>query len=213
MVGMVGDLFPFEVRPENAFDFAAERVGRTRANSRANAGKARDYIGCRLPQQAAMTIPTQAGSGEPSLTYGAPSAVLDTNVVLDWLLFGEPSVSALTQAVAAGRLRWIATAPMRDELAHVLGRGLAVARCVDAAAILATWDRHATLQPEPPTQRLRVTDPDDQKFVDLALGTRARWLVSRDRAVLKLARRAAQTGTSIVTPEHWTRDTSPRQRR
>jgi len=26
MVGMVGDLFPFEVRPENAFDFAAERV-------------------------------------------------------------------------------------------------------------------------------------------------------------------------------------------
>jgi predicted nucleic acid-binding protein len=156
-----------------------------------------------------MTIPAQPASGEPPLTCDAPRAVLDTNVVLDWLLFGEPSVTGLTQALTAGRLRWIVTAPMRDELAHVLGRGLAAARGADAAAILAAWDHHATLQPEPPTQRLRVTDPDDQKFVDLALGARARWLVSRDRAVLKLARRAALAGTSIVTPERWTPHTSP----
>jgi hypothetical protein len=32
---------------------------------------------------------------------------------------------------------------------------------------------------------------------------RARWLVSRDRAVLKLARRAAASGTAIVTPASW----------
>jgi len=130
--------------------------------------------------------------------------VLDTNVVLDWLLFDEPSVAALAQAVVAGRLRWVVTASMRDELAHVLARGLAAARGADSETILATWDGHAALHPDPPAQRrLRVTDPDDQKFVDLALGTGARWLVSRDRAVLKLARRAAAAGTEIVTPNAW----------
>ncbi len=135
------------------------------------------------------------------LTSETQRVVLDTNVVLDWLLFGEPAVATLAQAIAAGRLRWIVTAPMREELAHVLARGLAAARGADAATLLAAWDRHAALHPVPPSQRmLRVTDPDDQKFVDLALGTGARWLVSRDRAVLKLARRAATVGVAIGTP-------------
>lgn len=155
-------------------------------------------------------IPALQTLSELPLTSAAPRIVLDTNVVLDWLLFGEPSVAALARAVMAGRLRWVVTAPMRDELTHVLARGLAAARGADSETILATWDRHATPRPDPPTQRLlRVTDPDDQKFVDLALGTGARWLVSRDRAVLKLARRAAVAGTAIVTPERLTLDALP----
>ncbi|MBX3622048.1 MAG: PIN domain-containing protein [Rhizobacter sp.] len=51
--------------------------------------------------------------------------------------------------------------------------------------------------------RLRCTDPDDQKFIDLAVAN-ARWLVSRDRAVLKLARRAALFGLQVVSPDRWT---------
>jgi predicted nucleic acid-binding protein len=50
--------------------------------------------------------------------------------------------------------------------------------------------------------RLRCTDPDDQKFIDAAIVS-AQWLISRDRAVLKLARRAAALGLRIVTPERW----------
>ena len=178
---------------ENAFDFAGRTTkAKTRANSRANAGKARDYIGHHPSQQAAVIIPASELLSELPLTSEVPQIVLDTNVVLDWLLFGEPAVAELTQAISAGRLRWVATAAMREELAHVLTRGLAAARGAEASALLAAWDRHAALQPEPPSDRLlRVTDPDDQKFVDLALHVRARWLVSRDRAVLKLARRAA----------------------
>jgi predicted nucleic acid-binding protein len=124
-------------------------------------------------------------------------------VVLDWLLFGEPAVTALARAITTGRLRWVVTASMRNELAHVLARGLAAARGAEASTLLAAWDCHAALHPEPPAHRvLRVTDPDDQKFVDLALCVRARWLVSRDRAVLKLAPRAALAGTAIVTPDN-----------
>ena len=51
----------------------------------------------------------------------------------------------------------------------------------------------------------RCTDPDDQKFIDLALHSGAQWLLSRDRAVLKLAREARQRGLAIVAPHVWHR--------
>ena len=49
----------------------------------------------------------------------------------------------------------------------------------------------------------RCTDPDDQKFIDLALSLPGATLLSRDRAVLKLARRARPLGMTIVTPQAW----------
>ncbi|WP_440131005.1 PIN domain-containing protein, partial [Rubrivivax gelatinosus] len=53
---------------------------------------------------------------------GAADVVLDTNVVLDWLVFDDPATRPLAAALEAGRLRWIATGPMLDELLHVLQR-------------------------------------------------------------------------------------------
>jgi predicted nucleic acid-binding protein len=50
---------------------------------------------------------------------------------------------------------------------------------------------------------LHCRDPDDQMFLDLALAAGARWLVSRDRALLHLRRRAQSHGLAIVTPEQW----------
>ncbi len=40
-------------------------------------------------------------------------------------------------------------------------------------------------------------------FLDLAHAAGARWLLSRDRAVLRLARRAAALGLVIAKPEDW----------
>jgi predicted nucleic acid-binding protein len=146
-----------------------------------------------------------AASGEPTLTSEPPSVVLDTNVVLDWFVFGEPSVAALAVAVTGGRVRWLATAAMRDEMAHVLGRGLAAARGADLALVAAAWDRHCTQHPPAPpaAAHMRCTDTDDQKFIDLALASCARWLISRDRALLKLRRRAAKHGLIIAPPDQW----------
>jgi predicted nucleic acid-binding protein len=50
---------------------------------------------------------------------------------------------------------------------------------------------------------MRCTDTDDQKFIDLALAHGARWLLSRDRAVLKLGRRTRVLGLEVLTPEIW----------
>jgi predicted nucleic acid-binding protein len=132
-----------------------------------------------------------------------PAAVLDTNVALDWLLFADPSCTALGTAVTSGRLRWLACPRMRDELADVLARGLAAQRGTAVEIVLAAFDAHAQLFDAPPASALRCADPDDQVFLDLACASAARWLFSRDRAVLRLAPRARPLGLRIVTPQSW----------
>ena len=141
------------------------------------------------------------------MAVSVPTIVVDTNVILDWLVFKDPSSLALANAISQRQVCWVATAAMRGELAEVLQRGLAAARGADAAAVLMTWDACVDLCAEPPVQpaatALRCTDPDDQKFLDLALTTQARWLLSRDRALLRVARRVALRGTLISIPEAW----------
>ena len=136
----------------------------------------------------------------------ASRLVLDTNVVLDWLVFADPQARALGDAVAARRVRWVATVEMRAELLHVVARGQLAARWQpDPGALNEAWVRHCELVPAPtaPPTGLRCSDADDQKFIDLAVGRAARWLVTRDRAVLKLARRLCEAGVLATTPEHW----------
>jgi uncharacterized protein len=140
--------------------------------------------------------------GEPSLT-SAPRVVLDTNAVLDWLAFRDPAMAALGAAVTGARVHWVASEAMRQELAHVLGRGLAAARGVDAQALLQAWDRQVCPAPGAAAHTLRCRDADDQKFIDLALACEARWLVSRDRHVLALRRPAARLGLQILRPDDW----------
>ena len=50
---------------------------------------------------------------------------------------------------------------------------------------------------------MRCGDPDDQKFIDLAVETQAQWLVTKDRELLKLAKRALRQGVSVVRPAQW----------
>lgn len=135
------------------------------------------------------------------------AAVLDTNAVLDWLVFRHPACSSWTNLFARRSVRWLASKAMRDELADVLGRGVLAHWQPDLPAIWTAWDRLATMvEATPlagPATRIRCTDRDDQKFVDLALGWEAHWLVSRDRAVLKLARRTRPLGLEVLAPQAW----------
>ena len=131
--------------------------------------------------------------------------VLDTNVVLDWLVFRDPSSRPVEAAIRSGQARWRVTAAMRLEIERVLTYKKFSAHSVDRVAVFSAWEALTeTIDPSPAplTHPLRCTDPDDQKFIDLALqlgGT----LLSRDRAVLKLARRARTLGLTIATPEVW----------
>lgn len=131
--------------------------------------------------------------------------VLDTQVVMDWLVFREASIEPLVQAVSDGSLSWIGHPDMLAELRHVLGRGVAAAWAPDLGEIEACFERLCQMQAQTPAPAVRLLcrDPDDQIFIDLALAAGARWLVSRDRAVLALARRARQLDLEILTPAAW----------
>lgn len=135
-----------------------------------------------------------------------PHLVLDTNAVLDWLVFRNPASQPLADAIITGQVQWVVNAAVQDELAHVLARGVVDRWQPDLPQLWAAWERHAHLAPQPPgppPRRPQCTDPDDQKFVDLALDSGARWLITRDRALLKLARRVQPLGTAIVPPERF----------
>ncbi len=50
----------------------------------------------------------------------------------------------------------------------------------------------------------RCADPDDQKFLELAQASAARWLVSKDNELLKLAPRCARDALFwIGLPQAW----------
>ena len=135
-----------------------------------------------------------------------PRMVLDTNTVLDWLVFADPGIRPVVDALQAGRLHWVACPAMRQELAHMLGHASLARWSPDGPAALAQFDRLADLRPAPvpnPHVGLRCSDADDQVFADLALTEGARWLLTHDRALLKLARRAAAKGLHILRPADW----------
>jgi uncharacterized protein len=140
-----------------------------------------------------------------ALADDAAGVVIDTNVVLDWLVFADRQVQALHAAVEAGQVMWWACDPMRAELAHMLAHRDLQRWAPDAAAALATFDRlaRAVPTPAPAGPALRCRDSDDQVFIDLAVAQRARWLVTRDRALLSLARRAQVHGVQITVPRRW----------
>jgi putative PIN family toxin of toxin-antitoxin system len=128
--------------------------------------------------------------------------VLDTNVVLDLLVFDDPATPALQQALDEGALRWIATPVMREELARVLEYPHLVVRLdhyrLSADDVLAAFDRQVQRVDVAPKAPMVCRDPDDQKFIDLAVAHRAQ-LLSKDHAVLKLRKRLLLQGVPVAT--------------
>jgi putative PIN family toxin of toxin-antitoxin system len=133
-------------------------------------------------------------------------AVIDTNVVLDWLVFGNPDVSELASHITSGRLRWLSTGAMRDELERVLTRDTLQRWQSQSERVLRTWDEWSDPVPTPAhiaAHGVHCTDCDDQKFIDLAIGMRSSWLFTRDRSLLSLAQRARRFGVEVLTPRAW----------
>lgn len=135
-----------------------------------------------------------------------PLAVLDTNVVLDWFVFANPAIGPLAAAIETGAVAWLSCPPMRAELAHVLGHARLGGFAFDAEQVLTSVDRASRMAEPPrpcPISRHRCSDPSDQMFIDLALAQGARWLITRDRALLKLARKVSPLGLLVQPPESW----------
>jgi len=128
---------------------------------------------------------------------------LDTNVALDLLHFDDPAAAPIRCALHTGRAVCFCDAACRDELARVLKR----ARFgLDADRVHCRLDEYAALTQMcaescaslPPLPLCR--DPDDQKFLQLARAARVDFLLTKDKALLALAKKSGQLGFRIATP-------------
>ena len=128
--------------------------------------------------------------------------VLDTNIVLDLWVFDEPRAEALRLSVETGSTHWLATAAMREELARVLAYPQIAKRLthrdLPASTVLGHFDRWAQLHPDAPKAEYVCKDPDDQKFIDLAV-THTAALHSKDAQVLCMKNRLARCGV-VMNP-------------
>ncbi len=134
-------------------------------------------------------------------SQNTPIIVIDTNVVLEALLFDDARAAGLRAALERGTWRWLATAPMRDEFEQVAQRPVLRRWKPDPQGLRRAFNALATLVDPAPRSALRCSDADDQMFIDLALARGARWLLTRDRALLALRRHAARDSLVIGPPE------------
>lgn len=150
---------------------------------------------------------------EPALelnTIEAPERlVLDTNVWLDLLLFGDPRCSQLAEALADGRAVALVDAPCREEWRRVLCYPVLGLDAARRDALEARFDAIAIaveepVRPQPWPTLPRCADPDDQKLLELACAGDASVLLTRDQALLSLDRRTRRLSLfRICLPDAW----------
>ncbi|MFC3816433.1 putative toxin-antitoxin system toxin component, PIN family [Lysobacter sp. GCM10012299] len=136
-----------------------------------------------------------------------PRIVLDTNVCLDLFVFGDPRVAMLRAALHSGDVVAVSNAECREEWLRVLEYPQLRLDEAARASAIAAFDTQVRLLPTVPVAEgllPRCADPDDQKFLLLAHASGARWLLSRDDALLVLARRTRRDGLfEILSPDSW----------
>jgi len=150
---------------------------------------------------------TRPGAEAPKLA--AMRLVLDTNVWIDWLVFDDASAAPLSAARAAGEIALCVDDACEAELVRALGYrfGKLALDAQEQAACLARFRSLASRNWTPRHAAMRLPDcrdPDDQKFLALALACGAQALLTRDRALLETGRRWKKSlPFAIVTPRAW----------
>ena len=134
--------------------------------------------------------------------------VLDTNVWLDWLVFDDPTLAPLKAARQAGRIHIVANEACLEELNRVLAYpefGLDDAqRKNHLAEVDRCVVRHDDQRAARPTALPRCSDPDDQKYLELARDAQADWLLTKDKALLKFSKKSfVAAGFRVGTLQQW----------
>ena len=145
------------------------------------------------------------GQYRSAMSTAALRVVFDTNVLLSLWVFEDSRFAPLRDRVDAGD--WLALT--RDdclaEFRRVLGYPAFALDAARQAAIHADYAATARCEPAGPASAVavpRCQDRDDQKFLELARDAGADWLVSADKALLKLAGRCQRAGLfRILSPD------------
>lgn len=136
----------------------------------------------------------------------AKRIVIDTNVCLDLFVFHDPRWNTLLADIESGALEAVTRGDCRDEYNVVLHYPHLPLTDDTRPRSAERFDALIkVVAPEPKLVRLPVcSDRDDQKFLEVARDSGADILITKDKALLKLARKTAQAGLfRIMLPEAW----------
>jgi putative PIN family toxin of toxin-antitoxin system len=128
-----------------------------------------------------------------------PRLVLDTNVILDLLVFKDPSAEPIRLVLDAKQVDAVRTQASMAELMDVIGRPTFKLSREDQATIVQAWEsssrllENTAIDPAPFTCR----DLDDQIFLDMTYSIRPALLLSKDLRVLELHAIAKHHGVEI----------------
>ena len=128
-----------------------------------------------------------------------PHLVLDTNVILDLLVFKDPSTEPIRLLLDAQQVDAVRTPASMAELIDVIGRPAFKLSQEEQETIREAWEsssrllEDAAIEPAPFTCR----DPDDQVFINMAYSIRPAFLLSKDLRVLELRTIAKRHGIEI----------------
>ncbi len=139
--------------------------------------------------------------------------VIDTNVCLDLFVFRDPRWALLHASLRSGSVEAVTRDDCRMEWSIVLR--YPHLKIDDAARVLVAAEFDALIRcvPMPAADADAVKlpickDKDDQKFLELSRDIKADVLITKDKALLKLARKTRRDGLfAIMTPEAWTLET------
>ncbi|HTD03111.1 putative toxin-antitoxin system toxin component, PIN family [Undibacterium sp.] len=131
--------------------------------------------------------------------------VLDTNVCLDLFVFHDPRWGALLDGLKDGSIKAVTRSDCRMEWLAVLNYPHLPVALDQKDDIIRQFDLHIECIAPTAKSTLRLpfcSDKDDQKFLELARDAGADTLITKDKALLKLARKTRQAGLyTIQTPD------------
>lgn len=133
--------------------------------------------------------------------------VLDTNVCLDLFVFKDPRWHDLMQALTSHQVEAITREDCRNEWLCVLDYPHLPVTPEIKAEVIAAFDQLITCMPLSGQSTFGLpicSDKDDQKFLEIALQASAHILLTKDKALLKLARKTKNKGMfQILPPQAW----------
>ncbi|MES2072893.1 MAG: putative toxin-antitoxin system toxin component, PIN family [Pseudomonadota bacterium] len=131
--------------------------------------------------------------------------VLDTNVCLDLFVFHDPRWDTLLSGLRDGSIKAVTRNDCRMEWLAVLHYPHLPVANDQREGIIQQFDLYIECVSPAAKSSLRLpvcSDRDDQKFLELARDADADILITKDKALLKLARKTKQAGLyTIQTPD------------
>lgn len=136
--------------------------------------------------------------------------VLDTNVCLDLFVFRDPRWVALHDSLKSNEIEAITRDDCRTEWQIVLRYPHLKLDDENRVRVAEEFDALISCHPmpDPGIEQAKLPickDKDDQKFLELARDGQAHVLITKDKALLKLAGKTRRNGMFLImTPEAWT---------